>query len=102
MGRTGMRILEAVGSTIHSIVKFPKTRGVATVETSKEALIREQAILRVRSIPNQRPRKEPMMLEETWEEDTMKEKVIIHNPDHPIVINDKLSSGCKQKIEETL
>ncbi|GJZ11819.1 hypothetical protein Tco_0546578 [Tanacetum coccineum] len=102
MGRTGMRSLKAVGSTIHLMIKFPTTRGVATVETSKEALIREQAILRVRSIPNQRPRKEPMMLEETWEEDTMKEKVIIHNPDHPIVINDKLSSGCKQKIEETL
>ncbi|GJZ85994.1 hypothetical protein Tco_0657604 [Tanacetum coccineum] len=102
MGRTGMRSLEAVGSTIHLMIKFPTTRGVATVETSKEALIREQVILQVRSIHNQRPRKEPMMPEETWEEGTMKEKVIIHNPDHPIVINDKLSSGCKQKIEETL
>ncbi|GJT15840.1 hypothetical protein Tco_0874546 [Tanacetum coccineum] len=65
MGRTRIRSLEAVGSTIHLMIKFPTTRGVATMETNKEALIREQAILRARSIPNQRPGKEPMMPEET-------------------------------------
>ncbi|GJR22506.1 gag-pol polyprotein [Tanacetum coccineum] len=102
MGRTRMRSLGAVGSTIHSMIKFPMIRGVAMMRTSKEALwecrqiermqsswketqwrqhmeqkskIREQAILRARSIPNQRPENEPMVTEETCEEDTVKEKM---------------------------
>ncbi|GJS30856.1 hypothetical protein Tco_0491476 [Tanacetum coccineum] len=128
---TKMRSLGAVGSTIYSMIKFPTTRGVTTIETSKEAMwecrqvkemqsswketqwrqhmkqmsrIREKAILRSRSIPNQRPGKEPMMPKETWEEDMVKEKVTIHNdhPDQPIVINGKQSSRYKQKLEETL
>nr|GEY58550.1 hypothetical protein [Tanacetum cinerariifolium] len=42
--------------------------------------------------------------EGSWEEDTEKEKVGIRNdcPDQPIVINDKLSIECKQRLVETL
>ncbi|GJX87004.1 hypothetical protein Tco_0337778, partial [Tanacetum coccineum] len=106
MGRTEMRSFGTVGSTIHSMIKFLTAKGVATMKTSKEALyecrqiermqsswkeaqwyqhkekmskIREQAILRARSIPNQRAGKELMITKETWEEDTVREKVIIHN-----------------------
>nr|GEV87437.1 putative mitochondrial protein [Tanacetum cinerariifolium] len=66
--------------------------------------IREQAILRVRSIPNQRAKKGPMITKETWEEDIVREKVIIHNDhlDQHVLINKKISVGCKQKLEETL
>ncbi|GKA14153.1 reverse transcriptase domain-containing protein [Tanacetum coccineum] len=76
IGRTGMRSLRAVGSTIFSIIKFPTNQGIVTMETSREALwecrqlekvqaswkevqwhqhkekmsrIREQAILRTKS-----------------------------------------------------
>ncbi|GJZ61532.1 hypothetical protein Tco_0617669 [Tanacetum coccineum] len=38
MGRTAMRSLEAVGSTIYFMIKFPIARGVTTMKTSKEAL----------------------------------------------------------------
>ncbi|GJU13609.1 hypothetical protein Tco_1136005 [Tanacetum coccineum] len=38
IGRTGMRSLGAVGSTIHSMIKFPTNQGVVTMETSREAL----------------------------------------------------------------
>ncbi|GJS41698.1 hypothetical protein Tco_0566741 [Tanacetum coccineum] len=124
MRRTGMRSLRAVGSTIHLMIKFPMARGIATMKTIKETLweckqikeiqslwkeaqwrqhmeqmsrIREQAILRTRRIIDQIPRKEPMVFEETWEEDTVKEKVIVSNdrPDQSIVINGKLSIGSK-------
>ncbi|GJT28818.1 hypothetical protein Tco_0909093 [Tanacetum coccineum] len=71
---------------------------------SHEAMlrIREQAILRNISIPGQRPRKEPMLSEESWPEDTVRENVIIYDghPDQPMTINDKLSVGCKQKLVE--
>ncbi|GJW18256.1 reverse transcriptase domain-containing protein [Tanacetum coccineum] len=38
IGRTRMRSLGAVGSTIHSMIKFPTNQGVVTMETSREAL----------------------------------------------------------------
>ncbi|GKE83579.1 reverse transcriptase domain-containing protein [Tanacetum coccineum] len=82
IGRTEMRSLRAVGSTIHSMIKFPTNQGVVTMETSRETLqeckhlervhglwkevqwhqheekmsrIREQAILRARSNSGRRP-----------------------------------------------
>ncbi|GJY86341.1 hypothetical protein Tco_0500367 [Tanacetum coccineum] len=36
--RTRIRSLRAVGSTIHSMIKFPTANGVATMKTSREAL----------------------------------------------------------------
>ncbi|GKB84806.1 hypothetical protein Tco_0957078, partial [Tanacetum coccineum] len=36
--RTWMRSLRAVGSTIHSMIKFPTNNEVATMKTSREAL----------------------------------------------------------------
>nr|GEW98686.1 hypothetical protein [Tanacetum cinerariifolium] len=38
IGRTEMRSLRAVGSTIHSMIKFPTDPGVVTVEASRETL----------------------------------------------------------------
>ncbi|GKD25785.1 reverse transcriptase domain-containing protein [Tanacetum coccineum] len=38
IGRTRMRSLRAVGSTIHSMIKFPTNQGIVTMETSKETL----------------------------------------------------------------
>nr|GEV75567.1 reverse transcriptase domain-containing protein [Tanacetum cinerariifolium] len=38
IGRTGMRSLGAVRSTIHSMIKFLTASGVANLKTSKEAL----------------------------------------------------------------
>nr|GEX42848.1 reverse transcriptase domain-containing protein [Tanacetum cinerariifolium] len=38
IGRTEMKSLGAVGSTIHSMIKFPTNQGIVTMETSREAL----------------------------------------------------------------
>ncbi|GJW47660.1 hypothetical protein Tco_0079306 [Tanacetum coccineum] len=38
LGRTGIRSLGAVASTIHSMIKFPSANGIATVTTKKETL----------------------------------------------------------------
>ncbi|GJW28187.1 hypothetical protein Tco_0045062 [Tanacetum coccineum] len=92
IGRTRMRILEAVGSTIHSMIKFPTNQGVITMETSRETLrecnhlervqgswkevqwhqreeqmsrIRKQSILRARSNSGRRPGSGPVSLEKT-------------------------------------
>ncbi|GJY61267.1 hypothetical protein Tco_0461924 [Tanacetum coccineum] len=36
IGRTGMRSLEAVGFSIHSMITFPINQGIVTMETSRE------------------------------------------------------------------
>ncbi|GJR80549.1 reverse transcriptase domain-containing protein [Tanacetum coccineum] len=38
LGRTGMRSIRVVGSTIHLMIKFLTVNGVATLKTSREAL----------------------------------------------------------------
>ncbi|GJU67478.1 reverse transcriptase domain-containing protein [Tanacetum coccineum] len=38
LGRTGMRSLGAVASTIHSMMKFPTSNGIATISTTRETL----------------------------------------------------------------
>ncbi|GJS65528.1 reverse transcriptase domain-containing protein [Tanacetum coccineum] len=38
LGRTGMRSLGAVVSTIHSMIKFPTSNGIATIATTRETL----------------------------------------------------------------
>ncbi|GKC19382.1 hypothetical protein Tco_1021532 [Tanacetum coccineum] len=90
IGRTGMRSLGAVGSTIHSMIKFPTNQGIVTMETSREALwecqqlervqgswkevqwrqrkeqmsrIREQVILRTKSNSRRRPDSGPVSSE---------------------------------------
>ncbi|GJY13492.1 hypothetical protein Tco_0382801 [Tanacetum coccineum] len=47
IGRTRMRSLEAVGSTIHSMIKFPTNQGIVTIETSREALWKCRQLERV-------------------------------------------------------
>nr|GEW65245.1 reverse transcriptase domain-containing protein [Tanacetum cinerariifolium] len=49
MGRTGMRSLGAVGSTIHSMIKFLTAKGVATMKPSKEAVWECRQIERIQS-----------------------------------------------------
>lgn len=38
LGRTKMRSLGVVGSTIHSMIKFPTSNGIAMMATSRETL----------------------------------------------------------------
>ncbi|GJS13673.1 reverse transcriptase domain-containing protein [Tanacetum coccineum] len=38
LGRTGMRSLGAVAPTIHSMIKFPTSNGIATISTTRETL----------------------------------------------------------------
>ncbi|GKD38299.1 reverse transcriptase domain-containing protein [Tanacetum coccineum] len=101
IGRTRMRSLGAMGSTIYSMIKFPTNQGVVTMETSREALreckhlervqgswkevqwhqreeqmsrIREQVILRSKSNLGRGPTSDPMSLGKTQSEEGTKEE----------------------------
>ncbi|GJS24519.1 reverse transcriptase domain-containing protein [Tanacetum coccineum] len=50
IGRTGMRSLRAVGSTINSMIKFPTNQGIVTMETSREALRESRQLERVQGL----------------------------------------------------
>ncbi|GJW73887.1 hypothetical protein Tco_0133257 [Tanacetum coccineum] len=90
IGRTRMRSLRAVGSTIYSMIKFPTNQGIVAMETSRKALwecrqlemvqgswkevqwrqckqqmsrIREQVILRTKSSSGRGPNSSPVPLE---------------------------------------
>ncbi|GKG35923.1 hypothetical protein Tco_0443601 [Tanacetum coccineum] len=56
--------------------------------------IREQAILQSQSMAGKRAGKEHMVLEGSWEEDIVQEKVVVckDNPDQPIAINASVES----------
>nr|GEV16153.1 reverse transcriptase domain-containing protein [Tanacetum cinerariifolium] len=104
IGRTRMRSLEAVGSNIYSMIKFPINQGVLIMETSREALqeckhlervqglwkevqwrqleeqmsmIREQVILRTKSNSRIEPTLDLMSLEQTWGRKNTKEAFTI-------------------------
>ncbi|GKB86744.1 hypothetical protein Tco_0959016 [Tanacetum coccineum] len=117
MGRTRMISLEAVGSTIHSMIKFLTDQGVVKMETSKEALwgcrqlenmqmsrIREQTILRARNNPGHRLGKELILPKKGRDKENMEEKVTIYSkrPDQCITIKITLSIGCKQQLTNVL
>ncbi|GKE09107.1 reverse transcriptase domain-containing protein [Tanacetum coccineum] len=50
IGRTRMRSLRAVGSIIHSMIKFSTNQGVVTIETSREALRECKYVERVQDV----------------------------------------------------
>ncbi|GJW23967.1 reverse transcriptase domain-containing protein, partial [Tanacetum coccineum] len=97
LGRTGMRSLGAVASTIHSMMKFPTSNGIATISTTRETLrecrqieeaqdlsrharvtdpspmqtgsevINPRVLLAPRETHSRRPGKEPMQLDDMEE-----------------------------------
>nr|GEU44057.1 reverse transcriptase domain-containing protein [Tanacetum cinerariifolium] len=117
-----MRSLEAVGSTIHSMIKFPTDQRVIIMETSKEARwgcrqlekmqsswkeaqwrqdtkqmsrIREQTILRAGNNLGRRLGKEPIIPKKEEKKRTWVKKITIcsKRPDQCITIESTLSIG---------
>ncbi|GJW86610.1 hypothetical protein Tco_0161950 [Tanacetum coccineum] len=126
-----MRSLRAMGSTIHSMIKFSINQGVVTMETSREALqeckhlervqvlwkevqwrkreeqmsrIREQVILRIKSNSGIRPTLDPMSLEKTWGRENAKEAFTISHEhlDQYVTMGTNLTTNCKQLLADVL
>ncbi|GJX01880.1 hypothetical protein Tco_0185793 [Tanacetum coccineum] len=105
MGRIGMRGLGAVGSTIHSMIKFPTDQGVVIMETSKEALWEcskqyygQGTTPSIGLAKNQfYPKKKET--KKTWEK---KITICSKRPDQCITIRSTLSICCKQHLTNVL
>ncbi|GJY73019.1 reverse transcriptase domain-containing protein [Tanacetum coccineum] len=93
--RTKMRSLGAVGSTIHSMIKFPTNQRVVTMETSRETLRECKRLERVQV---------PVSLEKTrGGEDAEEVFNISHErPDQYVMMGTTLTTNCKQLLEDVL
>ncbi|GJY37362.1 reverse transcriptase domain-containing protein [Tanacetum coccineum] len=103
LGRTGLRTLRAVSLTIHSMVKFPTSRGITTLvnrtmiisecrRLEKKQMIKTETS---RGIP---PKGEPHVRVDLTEQ-------ILVNPTYPnqmITIGGNLSEGCKNQLKALL
>ncbi|GJU81109.1 reverse transcriptase domain-containing protein [Tanacetum coccineum] len=96
LGRPGLKILHAIPSTIHSMIKFPTPKGIATL------------IARTITIAECRKREEKQMVkEETPQEEEgvdVTEQIIVNPsfPDQMVTIGGRLSKGCKEQLTTLL
>ncbi|GJU74428.1 reverse transcriptase domain-containing protein [Tanacetum coccineum] len=96
LGRPGLKILHAIPSTIHSMIKFPTPKGIATL------------IARTITIAECRLREEKQMIrEETPQEGEgvdVTEQIIVNPsfPDQMVTIGGRLSKGCKEQLKTLL
>nr|GEU73692.1 hypothetical protein [Tanacetum cinerariifolium] len=104
IGRTEMRSLEAVGSTIHSMIKFPTNQGVITMETNREALQECKHLERVQGLWKEvqwRQHKEQMS--RIREQNAKEAFTISHeHSDQYVMTKTTLTTNCKQLLADVL
>ncbi|GKF01411.1 reverse transcriptase domain-containing protein [Tanacetum coccineum] len=96
LGRTGLRTLRAVSSTIHSMVKFPTPRGVATLVT-RTMIISECRRLEKKQMIKTDTRRNTLPDKEDPERVDLVEQTLVNSsyPDQLVAIGGNLSEGCK-------
>ncbi|GKA27239.1 reverse transcriptase domain-containing protein [Tanacetum coccineum] len=125
LDRTGMRSLRAVASTIHSMMNFPTSNGIATISTTRETLRECRQIKEAQDLsqnarvtdptPVQTSSKEPMQLNDMEERRKLDkkrkppkssaEKTIVVNDNYPeqlVTIGGGLSAECRHAVIHTL
>ncbi|GKC13223.1 hypothetical protein Tco_1010005 [Tanacetum coccineum] len=102
-GRTGLRSLRAVSSTIHSMVKFPTPKGVATLVT-RSAIISECRRLERKQMVEQEVNQNTDQEKEVLERVNLTEQTLL-NPaysDQLVTIGGNLSTQCKNQLRMLL
>ncbi|GJW71216.1 reverse transcriptase domain-containing protein [Tanacetum coccineum] len=102
-GRTGLRSLRAVSSTIHSMVKFPTLRGVATLVT-RSAIISECQRLERKQMIEHDVSQNANQEKEAPERVDLTEQILVNPayPDQLVTIGGNLSEQCKNQLRELL
>ncbi|GJR99754.1 hypothetical protein Tco_0316263 [Tanacetum coccineum] len=131
IGRTEIKSLGAVGSTIHSMIKFPTDQGVVTMETYRETLreckhlervqgswkevqwrqreeqmsrLKEQVILRAKSNSRRGPSSGPVSLEKTQSKEDVEEVFTFSHErsDQYVTMGATLTTNCNQLLADIL
>ncbi|GKE64731.1 hypothetical protein Tco_1518892 [Tanacetum coccineum] len=102
-GRTGLRSIRAVSSTIHSMVKFPTPRGIATLIT-QATIIFECRRLEKKQMVEKEVNRNVHREEEVPERVDLTEQTLVNPayPDQLVTIGGNLSEGCKSQLKTLL
>ncbi|PWA76408.1 reverse transcriptase domain-containing protein [Artemisia annua] len=95
LGRTGLKEIRAIPSTIHSMIKFPTPKGIATL-TSRPAIVSECRKLEEKQTAGGPNTEVPQEAEITGEDDVVGTEEVLINPAYPeqlVVIGKGLSKG---------
>ncbi|GJV90605.1 hypothetical protein Tco_1538418 [Tanacetum coccineum] len=100
LGRSRLKALRAIPSTIHSMMKFPKPNGIATLVT-RSVIISECRRLEKKQMIEERPAGKEGEKETDMKEVGMTDEVIV-NPafsDQLVIIGGGLSKACKSLLK---
>ncbi|GJX90157.1 reverse transcriptase domain-containing protein [Tanacetum coccineum] len=102
-GRMGLRALRAVSSTIHSMIKFPTPRGIATLVT-QTVIIAECQRLEKKQMIEKGASQKTLQEEEGPKRVDLTEQTLINlaYPDQLVTIGGKLSEKCKSQLRMLL
>nr|GEX12940.1 reverse transcriptase domain-containing protein [Tanacetum cinerariifolium] len=102
-GRTCLRSLRAVSSTIHSMVKFPTPRGIATLVT-RSAIIFECQRLEKKKMVDQEVNQNINQEKEVPERVDLTEQTLVNPayPDQLVTIKGNLLEECKSQLRTLL
>ncbi|GKC19669.1 reverse transcriptase domain-containing protein [Tanacetum coccineum] len=102
-GRAGLRALQAVSSTIHSMIKFPTPRGIATLVT-RTVIIAECRRLEKKQMVEKGASKKNLQEEEGPERVDLTEQTLVNPayPDQLVTIEGNLSEECKIQLRTLL
>ncbi|GKA20724.1 reverse transcriptase domain-containing protein [Tanacetum coccineum] len=102
-GRTGLRSLRAISSTIHSMVKFPTPRGVANLVT-QSAIISQCRRLERKQMIEHDVSQNANQEKEASERVDLTEQILVNPayPDQLVTIGGNMSEQCKNQLRELL
>ncbi|GJR71508.1 reverse transcriptase domain-containing protein [Tanacetum coccineum] len=102
LGRPGLKALHAIPSTIHSMIKFPTPRGIATLVT-RATIIAECRLREEKQILTE---KQPEIHEAGQPDEgaDLTEQILVNPcfPDQIITIGGRLSPDCKNQLKTLL
>ncbi|GJW82367.1 reverse transcriptase domain-containing protein [Tanacetum coccineum] len=103
LGRTSLKTLMAVSSSIHSMVKFPTPRGIATLVTQTVIISECRRLEKKQMVEKEAHRTTPLAEAEPKEVSLMEE--ILDNlayPEQLVTVEENLSEGCKIQLKALL
>nr|GEY73761.1 reverse transcriptase domain-containing protein [Tanacetum cinerariifolium] len=103
LGRTSLKTLRAVSSSIHSMVKFPTPRGIAKLVTRNVIISKCRRLEKKQMAEKEAHRTTPLAEAEPKEVRLMEE--ILVNPAYPeqlVTVREYLPEGCKIQLKALL
>ncbi|GKA56187.1 hypothetical protein Tco_0755259 [Tanacetum coccineum] len=98
--RAGLKTLQTVSSMIHSMVKFPTPRGIATLVT-RTVIISECRRLEKKQMVEKEAQKSPPRVEIEPREVSMTEEILVNmaHPEQLVTIEENLTEVCKTQLK---